>query len=348
MTPLDNYQSALLAAFPEVADAELASVLEKSESDFTSFVIDHGLGPLWHERTGRDEFHECRLSAEALYLVQEHALKEIDRVLEEAGIEYAVIKGGASRLLLYDNPAIRTCYDLDLLVRAEDRLRSAAALVAAGYIAEPDATIIGHELVLSKGAVDVDLHWGLLREGRLRNDCASGMLERRYRSNNVWMLSAQDALFVLLVHPAFAKHLAGWEMGLHRIADIVAWLDTQSFDWEAVRALLDQNGVKTAAWSTLHWLNLLTCRSGPRPRPPVRLDKITPKLQPGPLRRSWLNFWLQNDLSTRMSGAHWARLFAFSLFLHDTPRDALRALAGRYRATRRSSADLEVFRDLLS
>jgi hypothetical protein len=231
-------------------------------------------------------------------------------------------------------------------VRAEDRVRSAAALVTAGYDAKPDAPIIGHELVLSKGAVDVDLHWGLLREGRLRNDCASGMLERRHRSNNVWMLSAEDALFVLLVHPALAKHLAGWEMGLHRVADIVAWLDTQSFDWPAVCAQLEQNGVKTAAWTTLRWMTVLTCRSGPWPRPPVRLDKIMSELQPGQLRRSWLDFWLRNDLSARMSGAHWARLFAFSLFLHDTPGDAMRALAGRYRAHRRRAADLEAFREL--
>ena len=339
MSRLDNYRSALLAAFP---DAGLASVLEKSGSDFVSFVIGHGLGPLWHERTGRDEFRDCRLAAEALYLVQEHSLKEIDRVLEEAEIEYAVIKGGASRLLLYDNPAIRTCYDLDLLVRAEDRWRSAAALVAAGYEAKPDETTIAHELVLSKGAVDVDLHWGLLREGRLRDDCASGMLEHRHRSNNVWMLSAEDALFVLLVHPAFAKHLAGWAMGLHRVADIVAWLRTQSFDWQEVCIRLRQNGVKTAAWATLRWIEVLA-----HPNVLPGIDAMMSEIRPGRLRRAWLDCWLRSNLSERMSNAHWARLLGFSLFLHDTPGDAMRALAGRNRAHQRREADFEAFRQLL-
>ena len=347
MTRLDDYRSALLAAFPDVADAELAAALEKGGPDFVSFVIDHGLGPLWHERTGRDEFHECRLSAEALYLAQEHALGEIDAVLDGAGIEFAVIKGAATRLLLHKNPAIRACHDIDLLVRPEDRLRSATALIESGFTAIPDTLNISHELVLSQGLVDVDLHWELLREGRLRSDCAANMLSRRRRENEIWMLNAEDALFVLLVHPAVAKHLAGWGMGLHRVADIVAWLRTQSFDWPAVLARLEQNGVQTAAWATLRWVQLLTCRSGASPRLLVALGKMLTDTQPGRLRKAWVDRWLRHDLSERTSNAHWARLLGFSPFLHDTPADAVRALAGRYRAHRRSASDLEAFRELL-
>ena len=342
MTRLDDYRSALLAAFPDVADAELAAALEKGGPDFVSFVIDHGLGPLWHERTGRDEFHECRLSAEALYLAQEHALGEIDAVLDGAGIEFAVIKGAATRLLLHKNPAIRACHDIDLLVRPEDRLRSATALIESGFTAIPDTLNISHELVLSQGLVDVDLHWELLREGRLRSDCAANMLSRRRRENEIWMLNAEDALLVLLVHPAFAKHLAGREMGLHRVADIVAWLRSQSFDWQVVRVRLEQNGVQTAAWAALRWVQMLA-----HPNELPGMDAMMSEIRPGRLRKAWVDRWLRHDLSERTSNAHWARLLGFSPFLHDTPADAVRALAGRYRAHRRSASDLEAFRELL-
>jgi hypothetical protein len=107
MTRLDDYRSALLAAFADFSDAELAAVLETCGPNFVSFIIDHGLGPLWHERTARDEFRESRLAAEALYLAQEHTLKEIDAALDEEGIEYAIFKGAANRKLLHKNPAIR-------------------------------------------------------------------------------------------------------------------------------------------------------------------------------------------------------------------------------------------------
>jgi len=341
MSRLDDYRSALLAAFPEVADADLVRVLEQGGSQFVSFIIDHGLGPLWHSRTARAEFHECRLSAEALFLAQQHALGEIDAVLDGAGIQYVVIKGAASRMLLYDNPALRACHDLDLLVRPEDRVRAATALVDAGFSANPDSRSISRELVLSRDVVDIDLHWGLLREGRLRSDPSAGMIGRRRREKGIWMLNADDALFVLLVHPAFTKHLAGWDMGLHRVVDIVDWLNTQSFNREAVRAQLTTNGVRAAAWATLRWVELLT-----QQHPIPELSKLLSDLCPGRLRRTWLDCWLRNDLSARMSKTNWVRLLGFSLFLHDTLGDAMRALAGRRRAQRRINTDMAAFEEL--
>jgi hypothetical protein len=156
------------------------------------------------------------------------------------------------------------------------------------------------------------------------------------------MLCAEDALFVLLVHPAFAKHLAGWGMGLHRVVDIVTWLRTQPFDWQAVHELLGTNGVRTAAWATLRWVELLAGEYSPS-----GLDKMLAELRPGPLRGAWLGRWLRNDLSERSSGRHWARLLGFTMFLHDTPGDALRALVSRYRAHRRRESDVGAFRELL-
>jgi len=65
------------------------------------------------------------------------------------------------------------------------------------------------------------------------------------------------------------------------------------------------------------------------------------------LRSAWLDRWLQADLPARTSGARWLRLLGFSAFLHDTPRDALRAFAGQRRAAGRSGADLSTFSRLL-
>jgi len=341
MSRLDDYQSALLAAFPDVADETLIHALDSGAAQFVSFVVDHGLGPQWHLRTGRAEFHESRLAAEAFYLAQEHALKDIDAALERAGIENAVIKGAASRQLLYENPAIRACHDIDLLVRPEDRARAAIAIVETGFTAEPEARSISRELVLTRGDVYVDLHWALLREGRLRRDFADEMLGRRRRSGELWMLDAEDALFTLLVHPAFAKHLAGWDMGLHRVMDIIEFLRTQEFDWPSVCTRLEQNGVQTAAWATLRWVELL---SGSQVNP--MLVGMMQDVRPGRLRKTWLDYWLRKNFSARTSGMRLARLIGFSMFLHDTAGDSARAIVGRYRANRRSSADLAVFQDL--
>ena len=57
--------------------------------------------------------------------------------------------------------------------------------------------------------------------------------------------------FLLLVHPAFAKHLAGYGMGMHRVADLISWLKSQRYDWQDVEIQLRRNGVTAAAWATM-------------------------------------------------------------------------------------------------
>ena len=338
MSRLDDYRAALLAAIPGVASDELAAVLEYAGPQFSRLVIDHGLGPLWHDCTARGEFAASRRQAEALYMAQAQALNEIDNILKKADIKYAVIKGAANRLLLYDTPAIRACHDLDILIQPADRVNAAEALVAAGFTAIPERDGISRVLVLCRGPINIDLHWGLLREGRLRFDPTIEMLGRREQAERVSVLNSDDTLFLLLVHPAFAKHLSSWSMGLHRVADIIRWLHSQETDWQAVSALLQATGVRTAAWATLRWVQMLAGDHAPKV-----LDDMLADTCPGPLRRRWLERWLRRDLSLRLEGKNWARLLGFSMFLQDRPGDALRALRGRYRAHRRQAADLAAF-----
>jgi len=342
MSRLDDYRTALLAADPHQSAEGLVAVLEERGSRFAPFVIDHGLGPLWHLRTDRPEFRDSRLAAEAKFLAQENALRHLDERFDDVGLEYVVVKGAANRLLLYDNPALRVCHDIDLLVNPEDRVSAARLLAAAGYVAHPDVENISRALVLTSRDVDIDLHWGLLREGRMRTDPTASMLDRRRRVDDLWMLSAEDALFALLVHPVFAKHLAGYGMGLHRVLDVIRWMETQSFDWQIVVELLEQQGLCVAAWATLRWVEMLADRN-----PPDRLAEIIEGLAPGRLRAAWLNRWLERNLSQRTAGTHWLRLLAFSVFLHDTPADSLRALAGRCRAHRRQEEDQADFGEVV-
>ena len=206
----------------------------------------------------------------------------------------------------------------------------------------PEARSISRELVLSRGDVNIDLHWELLREGRLRVDLTDEMLARRQRSEAMWVLADEDSLFLLLVHPAFTKYLAGWDMGLHRVADIVLWLHSRTSDWPAVCAQLQRNGVCAAAWATLRWVALLADN-----RTPEMLASMLADLQPGKLKRAWLERWLGSDLSARTADAHWRRLIGLSPFFHDSAADAFRAAVGRWRARRRVSTDLEAFSGLL-
>jgi hypothetical protein len=341
MSRLDDYRVALLAAHPEVAVDELLAALDDQDEAFAKFIIDHGLGPLWHELSGRAEFHGSRMQAEALFVSQERALREIDTALNAADIDHLVMKGSATRLLLYDNPAVRTCHDIDILVSSQDRVRAAESLATLGFAALPEPRNISRGIVLTRSDTDVDLHWGLLREGRLRQEVTRDMLRRRRRHHDTWVQSPEDTLFTLLVHPAFADHLAGWGMGLHRVADVLVWVRTQSFSWGQVEQMLMDNGVRTAAWATLRWAQILSGRYAP-----PALQNMLESLQPQRARARWLDFWLANDLPARASRAQWIRQVGFLPYLHDSVGDVCRAAAGRWHARRRVAGDLGDFREL--
>ena len=321
LSRLDRYRTALRPGSVQ-PDSQLAAL-----------IIASGLGPFWHEETSAEAFKPARMAAVALYAAQIPALREIHEVLDAAGIAFAVFKGAANRELLYADPSLRLCYDLDLLVARADRHRAVEALQSVGFTAYPDANSISRELILSRNVVDIDLHWGVLRAGRLRYEPAEEILERRRKVNGLWMPSTADSVLLLLVHPAFAKHVSSTEMALHRVLDIAEWWRKYPVDLAALDAQLKKQGVRTAAWTVLEWVKLLL--------PEFACD--TTAWQPLRLRRAWLRTWLRNDWPGRMNAWHALRLLAFSPFLHDTPSDAWRALQGWRFARRNRDADLAEF-----
>ena len=72
----------------------------------------------------------------------------------------------------------------------------------------------------------------------------------------------------------------------------------------------------------------------------IRLSPEAQEIQ----RLSSVGHWV---VPVDVSEADALHLLAFSAFLHDAPGGAFDAFAGRYRAHRRASADLEAFENLL-
>jgi hypothetical protein len=341
MTRFAAPRAALLPAFRDSSPADLDRALAEGGPELEALIRKEQLAPLWHARISAPAFAANRVNAAMVYLRQVAAQREIDRVLTDANIEYAVFKGAAIRERIYEDPSVRLCCDIDILVPPAQRTNAARALVDAGYTLRVDPSLASHEVVLNKDFVAIDLHWSLLRPGRTPESMAVEMLARRQRSGERWMLGETDTLFVLLVHPAFSKHLSIAQMGLHRIGDIVSWLQKSDVDWPALHHQLDACGLKTAAWTMVNLVGMLS--------PPGFVDALeTPLrlLRPDAVRAAYLRTWLNQDLSSRFANLHLARLLGFSVLLHDQPAGAWRALRGWRRSRVTQAQDAEVFAGL--
>jgi hypothetical protein len=348
--PFHLHRLALVAVTDNLSGTPRVGALENavaaSGAEFAEFLLHHGLASLWHHQLSQrvaagaiapevmNTLRQQRFAEAALYLTQKSRLSELDDLFNAKSITYAVIKGAHVRELAYRDPALRPACDIDILVAPEQREAAARALMGAGFRLHANAEIISYEATFTRGPVAIDLHWDILRPGRTRIDVTRSFLSRRQRTGDFWGLEDSDAIFLMLVHPAFAKYVCSPNMGLNRVADFVLWLHGRPVDWNAVADRLENTGLKTAAWTVLQWFRMLF-EPDRMPVPKTFIDRI----HPGALRARYLAYWLRNDLPGRWLSKPLLIKLGFTLALHDRPSDAARAIRGLIRARRAQNND---------
>jgi hypothetical protein len=158
------------------------------------------------------------------------------------------------------------------------------------------------------------------------------LLKRRQRLNEFWGLDDSDAIFLMLVHPAFAKYVCC--MASVNVVDFALWLRKRPVDWDKVAHRLTNAGLKTAAWTVLTWIHMLL-KSENIPVPSVFMNEI----RPGPFRSRYLTYWLEHNLVERWFYTPLMIQVCFTLLLHDRPSDSVHAISGLMRARRTQSSD---------
>jgi hypothetical protein len=300
------------------------------EEAFTRFLISHGLAPLWSQYIDQFEgklplsqeirarLHQYHLATTGNYLLQRHNLQLAGEILNSADIPHAVIKGSHARELYYDTPAVRPAVDIDVLVAAENKIPAIRAFQAQGFTFEALTQNISHECNLVKGNTAIDLHWDIMRPGRTRQPMVRELLDNRVDYGSHWGLNHGATLFLMLVHPVFAKYSTTPQASLVRLVDLAQLLHRHPATIEETAPLLHTAGLATAGWITLTWLDLLT--DSPQAR------SLAAKIEPGIVRRKYLHKWLANNLSSRLQGTPRLIQLGFTLPAHDSLQGAARAM----------------------
>lgn len=302
----------------------------QAPQQFLEWLIAHGLAPAWSEwleRAGTStplpaDFaaklkHE-RQKAAALYLLQRATTGRVTTALSDAGIPCAVFKGIAIRELLYPSPWDRPAADIDILIHPGQRESAIRALCAQGLGFKGDPTTVSHEAALLDKHTVVDLHWSLLRPGRSRLDLTPKLLETTRLTRGLPLLNDDANLLIMLVHPAFTKHINGRQSRLIRAVDLDLHLRTTQPDWSWLLSLIDSAGLKVAAWAVLYWVRSLL----DTPVDPWILQRLAPSAA----QRKYLSYWIDHRLPARLAGVPGLVQGAFTLALYEHSRDAVRAL----------------------
>lgn len=265
------------------------------------------------------------LQAAAAMVRQDHVLREACVLLDQQTIPHVVFKGALARAFLYLEPQLRFSADADLLIPVASAGALMRALEPRGYRCATASHSDTHEMSVVRRGISLDLHWALFRPGRMRHDLADEILALRTRYGDLWGPDDVHLTVVMLVHPAITDHVTA---RLISAVDLDRWLRNRTIPWDAVVAVLDRIGLRTAAWAMLYWTRALLATPVPA--------HVWDALAVSPLRQRYLVAWLARHPARLYRRHPWWVRGAFSLALQDEPRDAARAiwrLARKHRLT---------------
>ena len=219
-------------------------------------------GPDEIPRLVRERARYDGLAATARHLCLGAELGRLLGSFAAARLPVMPLKGPALAELLYPDPTIRPCCDLDLLIRPDDLTRADALLRELGYrrLADAhsfqfDAAFDHATLYEEPSGVRVDLHWSLLSEPRYAWNEREGqeVWERAVPTSVAGqparILCCEDLLLYLSTHLAVHHAVAGvlWHYDLF----LLVTRSRDALDWDRLSARARQWRVQRAVYFAL-------------------------------------------------------------------------------------------------
>jgi hypothetical protein len=193
-------------------------------------------------------------------------LARILRLLGDAGVPVMPLKGIALAESLYDDPALRVCSDIDVLVPTQNAIEAFHLIVSSGYKPEFTQPLLldlmvryGKDCLLRREdrlcSYPIELHCGLVWGGPLERELLDQIWAEAGRKTfyglPAFTLSADWEFLYLAVHAARRGWLSlKWYVDLDRICS------RRMIDWEKVK-----QKAKWLGWEDAIRSSLSTCAS---------------------------------------------------------------------------------------
>jgi hypothetical protein len=171
------------------------------------------------------------------------------RALKEAGVEFAVFKGGVLAEMAYGEVGLRQAGDIDLLISRRQFTRTRHLLESLGYEKYPqldDSQLASHlsfhcelQFLRDDWFTVVDLHWALTPQsfafGMQGDEVMSRLQTISFAGDEIKTFAFEDLVLYLSMHGA--KHLWRRLEWISSLAEVVKKVDNRAWDVIVERAL---------------------------------------------------------------------------------------------------------------
>lgn len=246
----------MISSVRSVDTAFMASLSPKDWDSLRKMASQHRLEPLLHHQLATvgsawvvpAEARSCWAAgyrqAALRSLSVQLTLQGIDRLLKQAGIPYAALKGAWLAWHAYPHPALRPMRDVDILVQPEQTLDAFDVLLAGGFLRlAQDLTPPAHAfeqhrhlppIADPRTSICVEVHSRLVDHGHAT---AAGSTVKQLSSSigamtggtAISYLSREDSLLHLIVHSVYEHQ---FNNGPAVLNDVAMLLKSGPLDWD--------------------------------------------------------------------------------------------------------------------
>jgi hypothetical protein len=187
-----NFDGAEFVALLDVAEQE--NILSYTADRLRLLEID------WTQEQGR-RLREIRRETQLSSFVWTETLKSLLSAFDRAALPVISLKGPCLADRLYGDAALRTCYDLDLLVRKSDLAAAENLLTNLGFC--PNGYPDDYHRAWSRRGINVELHHNVENPFAFKFDLAAAWARANhstFQGAPVWLLAPADELLYLCLH----------------------------------------------------------------------------------------------------------------------------------------------------
>lgn len=221
--------------------------------------------------TAPEELERARAPRAIAQLLQRQDLALVARTLDQAGVDWVVVKGPVLGDLVFERPGSREASDLDVLV-APQHLRTALSALQAkglerlGVDWSQRTWARGAEIpMLAPAGTVVDVHWHLINRRGMRRafdlateDLLARKVVRNVAGIKVWSLDDLDLVVHVLLH-ACLDGCGRWR-ALLDAQQCLSWLEHRGVAPRALAARANQQQTRSAAWLVIAISTVLDAR----------------------------------------------------------------------------------------
>jgi hypothetical protein len=149
----------------------------------------------------QERLDEIKRDSELSAFVWTQTLKNVLAAFDSAGIAALALKGPCLAERLYGAASLRTCYDLDLLVRRADFARSEQLLTDLGFV--PNSTADDYHRPWSRNHLNLEMHHNVENPHAFEFDVDAAWDRAHpaeFHGAPAWLFSPADELLYLCLH----------------------------------------------------------------------------------------------------------------------------------------------------